>query len=1202
MPAEDIYSGGRVYDQNSKQFKSGFVGLYAAENPDRVKGISLQFMKRADGSHRIRLTDNSKKGESADIGHITANISGKTATLSSHINEAYRGKKLAYVVYSEMAERLRAMGVTAVDGQIVNPDGIPIKVRERIIGDTRDLYSGRRINYVEGANRIRDKQEIVGSAGGIDVTNTLYKQARYQPDDYQGGDDYYKPKKNRFESKDDLGLLVRQFVIQDKDGLDIYNPDPNALSYVQIGHGQSNLGGYQFKNVEIKGKSYQVKDVMYFIDDKGKFVSQEMHPEATQTHSRYARENNLKTAMHPMGWNYADALQGRVEMPIYEKGKLVRRGVASIVDFGYDKINSASDVKKAKGTIAERLKISEEDFDLFLFGAKDEVKAQRGYGAKDNLPIKFQPAEGEQGGRTYTDKQMSSEFIGRYSAENAKATKGLKPKFSIFSSGDQGNIELMKGQDSIGYINFSFSKATGDALIEYTNVARGQQGKGYGNLLYSELVERLRSMGMKEVQGMIIDEQGRPQKIRERIIDRENARIGGDRTQIDYVEKDPDSGDTHTGVTSYLYNKAWYQPAEKIGTQSSNVKLLLEGMRSGRILRTSSYKGLGLEDSLLIAHTPDTAKIGQVTVGDKALADLQGGIFYAIANGKKIWASNFAGEGETNHLINFAKEQLEKNPNKKTYILLVKPSTGDNSKIFASVDGARGVSNIFKHLNDSKVMTDLRYINALKKSAEMHLKMTGLEGLGKEELYARIDDALLNSKKNGIGFKERANFTREIATQFTKSGAFDSKKSKKALMDSFHQGFERGFSKVEMERVFGNLMAEDIIKNVPAGHVYGALEITSPLKESSSSNHRGYDASIEQESGEPARLIMFDKTDHVINLVNRKSGDVIPYHDEAKGSYMSYTGGNIPYQEVKGKSHMPFQPAEVHGITPSEGFKWFKRNKFKPIPHEREIQIDNILNDVLENGLSYNEAAQKNNDTFKNVYRIVSNYVSDNPSAFKLTPAERVKSYNYKWFAPLTDDANSRVPFSKAIKIDNALDDIANKVLDIETASKKYQIPRKTLEHYIIKARKSEKGFPYFLQGINTTTRDADPYVFNENTKKMKVSDENKKLMLSMYEDEGLSVENEIAPQFGISPNMIYKFIKEQKDLRDKKSSMQPAEYTEFKSEQSPTGRIMRNAKGYVITMANNKFRVYNPAKAIIGVYNSEEEAKKRIYREIPKQ
>lgn len=82
---------------------------------------------------------------------------------------------------------------------------------------------------------------------------------------------------------------------------------------------------------------------------------------------------------------------------------------------------------------------------------------------------------------------------------------------------------------------------------------------------------------------------------------------------------------------------------------------------------------------------------------------------------------------------------------------------------------------------------------------------------------------------------------------------------------------------------------------------------------------------------------------------------------------------------------------------------------------------------------------------------------------------------------------------------------------------------------------------------------------------------------------------------FDLTPEMKKKAARPQR-------MFQPAEYTEFKSEQSATGRILRNAKGYVIMLANNKFRVYNPAKAILGVYGSEEEAKKRIYREIPKQ
>jgi len=372
-----------------------------------------------------------------------------------------------------------------------------------------------------------------------------HRNTSYKPVQYEGGDDYYKPKKNIFESKDDLGLLVRQFVIQDKEGLDIYNPDPNALSYVQIGHGQSNLGGYQFKNVEIKGKTHQLKDVMYFIDDKGKFVSQEMHPEATQTHSRYARENNLKTAMHPMGWNYADALQGRVEMPIYEKGKLVRRGVASIVDFGYDKINSASDVKKAKGTIAERLKISEEDFDLYLFGAKDEVKAQRGYGAKDNLPIKFKPTEAGEGGRVYDpkSKEFRTKFIGKWAEENPDRLKGYNIEFidrggiGGYRNPDAQNVRIRLQDNSkkgktidVGHItaqiNHRGRTGEGTATIS-TRIDEAYRGNKLSYALYSEMAERLRSMGIKYVDGQIVNPEGIPIKVREKIIG-ETLMIGAD--------------------------------------------------------------------------------------------------------------------------------------------------------------------------------------------------------------------------------------------------------------------------------------------------------------------------------------------------------------------------------------------------------------------------------------------------------------------------------------------------------------------------------------------------------------------------------------------------------------------------------------------------------------------------------------------------
>lgn len=184
--------GGRVYDQNSREFKFSFIGKWAEENPERLKGYNIEFIDRGVkyGNHgvRIRLQDNSVKGKTEDVGHITADIDPKTkvASLSSNIGVKYRGNKLSYALYSEMAERLRSMGVQKVDGTIVNPDGIPIKVREKIIGNTRilrsDGSSGIPIGYKSGARIIQARQAESGNTwGGLDVVNELDFNARYQP-------------------------------------------------------------------------------------------------------------------------------------------------------------------------------------------------------------------------------------------------------------------------------------------------------------------------------------------------------------------------------------------------------------------------------------------------------------------------------------------------------------------------------------------------------------------------------------------------------------------------------------------------------------------------------------------------------------------------------------------------------------------------------------------------------------------------------------------------------------------------------------------------------------------------------------------------------------------------------------------------------------------------------------------------------------
>lgn len=72
---------------------------------------------------------------------------------------------------------------------------------------------------------------------------------------------------------------------------------------------------------------------------------------------------------------------------------------------------------------------------------------------------------------------------------------------------------------------------------------------------------------------------------------------------------------------------------------------------------------------------------------------------------------------------------------------------------------------------------------------------------------------------------------------------------------------------------------------------------------------------------------------------------------------------------------------------------------------------------------------------------------------------------------------------------------------------------------------------------------------------------------------------------------------------------MPPRDYTQadirvwrtWKTETYGNGSALRNALGYIIMSVGKNYRVYNPAKALLGIYKDEEEAKRRVQREEPK-
>jgi hypothetical protein len=75
-----------------------------------------------------------------------------------------------------------------------------------------------------------------------------------------------------------------------------------------------------------------------------------------------------------------------------------------------------------------------------------------------------------------------------------------------------------------------------------------------------------------------------------------------------------------------------------------------------------------------------------------------------------------------------------------------------------------------------------------------------------------------------------------------------------------------------------------------------------------------------------------------------------------------------------------------------------------------------------------------------------------------------------------------------------------------------------------------------------------------------------------------------------------------QQNIAKARGRFQPAEgFRDWKAEQTTAGSLIKNSAGFVISRIGSKYRVYNPYKAVIGVFDNEEQAKNRIYKEEPR-
>ena len=178
-----------------------------------------------------------------------------------------------------------------------------------------------------------------------------------------------------------------------------------------------------------------------------------------------------------------------------------------------------------------------------------------------NRTANLKPSEaGEEGGRVYTPEQFKSEFIGKVAQEDPELTEGLK----IRANNNVVKLLDEKGTE-IGMMNTWHGEGVMVSSSGESYIEPSYRGMGYGKLLYSEMMERLRSQGISEFRGVIADQKNRPVRIRDSVAGNTEYEIFDSKSN-NYSWKSKLSGkgdDEWTGrVRNKLDPNAHYKPAE----------------------------------------------------------------------------------------------------------------------------------------------------------------------------------------------------------------------------------------------------------------------------------------------------------------------------------------------------------------------------------------------------------------------------------------------------------------------------------------------------------------------------------------------------------------------------------------------------------------------------------------------------------------
>jgi len=871
---KDSRAGGRTYDFASDAFRKTFIGKYFTDNQDTLpKGMSLSLnplYNASDIRTGFSLTLHqgaTQSGKPKQIGYINVNITGDQGNVSSTgVNKDMTGKKLNNVLMSELAERVRSMGVKYLDGVIIDPLNRPYHARMRTIGNA-DTIAG---SYYDTTR------------------STLDPTAWYSPAE--------KELKARIQSSSSLTELsswlselrgsvkswheveMPQNVKDISDNLDVFTSASKDDMMVAL---------------EQASKSDSVSKQIYSDVVEGRTSMTEATKKLQKQGDYYTYNYELK--------NIRD----------------IRKNLAKRVQevMGNKRTIKDTDARRSN-TGAER-----ESRDTRHHSPNEGNTGGRTY---DQKSLKWK--KGFIGRYADENPEMTKEIKLTFQTEKASASRGMAVMAGRVAGKSTHNhyLQITEAGKEVGHITWKTQIGAKDGRKIFSDpsvsIEPAYRGQKYQHLLYSEAAERARAMGATDFFQRIENDLGLPLKSQVKTFGENYSKLLDQYTgqylpatmenfnKLKYPEmeihnREADgtvSIEKHKGHELWVYawskiqSDKWYSISEQdalVLRKTEDMPFFKKAMdKFSGFVRYATAKDLNdIRGLHAISHGPDTLSGTDInTVGGERVLEGAGGMPYPMIQAERgndsVWASMGTG------FIEYINRAVMANKDAGKGLTAIMPLVFTKfDKVRASVQGSEAYYNLFNILKRGNIIPEqqlrLAMLEAVEKVTRNTDKDTG-EVIIKNKQTEALRQIVADNKMNWDAMLAQVMLTLEdknIQNFGTRPYMLDdfmgavwertmdklSDKKKQEVLRFFPEwdaSQTKGeFTLANFKNTMGKTLSDSLTKGLKSGDVYAIIKFND-LVTKTDSNHRSYDTGVVQKNGQKPEMLLLKKPINVMDL------------------------------------------------------------------------------------------------------------------------------------------------------------------------------------------------------------------------------------------------------------------------------------------------------------------------------------------------